>query len=718
MKGDFTRITFNPADHYTQVLKQQGRVDLDADWNEAEAIRQHLQEQGLADVIGASGAPAWSAGFRITPVGGGGDLGIGAGRLYSDGRVVENDSATTLNSQPFGSLETLTPPAVGGAAVDALVRTDLVYLDLWQQHITSLEEQRLREEALGGPDTATRLATLWRVRVRTGVGADDCDDVIGDFPPPALGGSRLTNSADTGILPTDPCLIPPDASGYRGLENRLYRVEVDVVSAPNGPRCKWSQDNGAVVFAVEEVLTPTRVRLKRQGKDAYLRLADGDLVEVVSGQDEVRGRPGILTKVKGAPNGLEVEMEDDISIYQPPPVSPFDPPASDLKVRRWNGLFAMDGAEHDLGDSGIRVKVEGANHRSGDYWVFAARTISGDFERLNAAAPQGVEHRSAKLALVQWRRRTQRFLLRPAVTGFARDLAVNWSASADGRTWEFQLEPNVTPAVTTLVNRLRSSSAAIGFFVNATGQTATALRPAVIRVTLSDPNPQLLNQIATIALVTDIDQVLPTVLDCRRVFRPLTGLLELLYVSGDGQETRPGLPLPQPLMVRVSRGGEPAPGVAVDFAVTLGDGQLQAGGAAGAALTVLTDVDGLAQTTWTLDAVADSQQVIARLRADPRLQVRFNANLEREEVRPVILIKNIFWNIQQPEQAVHDRPVDIKLLTTDLNVECTDPVAPDSVSPGSCFMTLETPRAGAPAAWHSISPSCWLHWCSPTRPWG
>ena len=34
MRGDFSRIRFNPGKNYTAVLEQQGRVALDADANE------------------------------------------------------------------------------------------------------------------------------------------------------------------------------------------------------------------------------------------------------------------------------------------------------------------------------------------------------------------------------------------------------------------------------------------------------------------------------------------------------------------------------------------------------------------------------------------------------------------------------------------------------------------------------------------------------------
>ena len=34
MKGDFSRLTFDPTKHFSGVRMQQGRVQLDADWNE------------------------------------------------------------------------------------------------------------------------------------------------------------------------------------------------------------------------------------------------------------------------------------------------------------------------------------------------------------------------------------------------------------------------------------------------------------------------------------------------------------------------------------------------------------------------------------------------------------------------------------------------------------------------------------------------------------
>ena len=78
MKGDFTRFPFEAQKHFTRVLKQQGRVDLDADWNELVEILTHLDRTQAIDVIGRCGVPIHNNGFRIEldPNGADGYLGL------------------------------------------------------------------------------------------------------------------------------------------------------------------------------------------------------------------------------------------------------------------------------------------------------------------------------------------------------------------------------------------------------------------------------------------------------------------------------------------------------------------------------------------------------------------------------------------------------------------------------------------------------------------
>ena len=88
MKGDFSRIRFNPAAQYTAVLKQQGRVDLDSDANEQCFIDGYLEGLTNVDVIGPYGGSVAHAGFQISVSGQG--ITIGKGRYYVNGVLVEN----------------------------------------------------------------------------------------------------------------------------------------------------------------------------------------------------------------------------------------------------------------------------------------------------------------------------------------------------------------------------------------------------------------------------------------------------------------------------------------------------------------------------------------------------------------------------------------------------------------------------------------------------
>src|SRR5262245_4236449 len=130
MKGDFSRLTFDRAKQYTAVLQQQGRVLSDADWNEAEALDFARSAQLASEAIGATGAPKLDAGFDITPVGN--DLRIGPGRYWVDGIVCVNPADTMYSNQPDYPVAVI-PPADG-------VGLYVVYLDVWQRHITALED--------------------------------------------------------------------------------------------------------------------------------------------------------------------------------------------------------------------------------------------------------------------------------------------------------------------------------------------------------------------------------------------------------------------------------------------------------------------------------------------------------------------------------------------------------------------------------------------------
>src|SRR5688572_31595078 len=89
MPGDYTRNTFDPRKHYSAVLMQQGRVQLDADWNEQAAIRQHRTRVEARDVIGPCGVPKGTNSFKIGLTPDETDLIILPGRIYVNGILCE-----------------------------------------------------------------------------------------------------------------------------------------------------------------------------------------------------------------------------------------------------------------------------------------------------------------------------------------------------------------------------------------------------------------------------------------------------------------------------------------------------------------------------------------------------------------------------------------------------------------------------------------------------
>jgi uncharacterized protein DUF6519 len=89
MKADLTRNTFQPLKHFTRVLMQQGRVQLDADWNEQSSILLRQIHRLGADIIGDHGGPADKLGFMIVELSatrpGVVDFQIADGDYYVDG---------------------------------------------------------------------------------------------------------------------------------------------------------------------------------------------------------------------------------------------------------------------------------------------------------------------------------------------------------------------------------------------------------------------------------------------------------------------------------------------------------------------------------------------------------------------------------------------------------------------------------------------------------
>jgi hypothetical protein len=414
MKSDATRDTFDATKQLSRVIVQQGRVALDADHNEQVAIFWHYLTALAADVIGPHGAPAKSGGFDLAIDGK--QLIIGAGRYYVDGLLIENPADLAYDQQPGYPLPGDPLGALDPNAGDA---TFFVYLDVWEHHVTAIEDSSIREVALGGPDTCTRAKVVWQVRSAVlggGPGAArDCQVELERLLP--LGGAKLAAQLDPGAISDDPCVMAPE-SRYRGLENQLYRVEIHRSSTDGAPTFKWSRDNGSVLTAVDAIAGNELRVASTRGFEA------GDWVELTDDDLDLRGEPGVLLRLAKIEGGT-LSLEPDAT--PPLPAASVHP-----KVRRWNqrsseDIVLADGAVPvaeandgkdawiDLED-GVQVQFLGGLYRSGDYWQIPARVATGRIEWpttlgaggvavADALPPRGIRHHYAPLGFVDWKDR-------------------------------------------------------------------------------------------------------------------------------------------------------------------------------------------------------------------------------------------------------------------------------------------------------------------------
>lgn len=132
---------------------------------------------------------------------------------------------------------------------------------------------------------------------------------------------------------------------------------------------------------------------------------------------------------------------------------------------------------------------------------------------------------------------------------------------------------------------------------------------------LAQPAKGIVHHHARLAIL-DFDGATVTATDCRALFPPLTGLVQIDYAGGDGQEAMPdlsnpgaGVDLPEPLRVAVSRGATPVAGARVRFQIASGGGQVNGAGN----IIVATGADGIASVSWRLGAVGQPQRVEAQL---------------------------------------------------------------------------------------------------------
>jgi Family of unknown function (DUF6519) len=441
---DISRDATDLRKHYDRVHMQQGRVLTDDDFNEAERLDAEDARRVRVDVIGPAGSP--DDGFRLKTVGG--ELALNAGTYYVGGLRLELEADELFNLQrdwlQQGSApgQTLTAPNAE--------RFDFVWLDVWQQPVSAVEDKELLEAALGGADTSARIRTMRRARVLANVGDVDCaaawTQLLTSLAPLGTlnGDFELVPNAELevgpdGTIATDDLCSPAVNGGYLGAENQAIRVQITGTN-----QFTWGFDNGAPLYRVKLLADSNgalrRIQMLTTPKDqAHFPLA-GQVVELLpwsallsNGQKNAE-LSGYLNKVNGSynPDTQELFITTAPGNDTGAPPMPFgqrwsarsdaadisneDPPEDVyFYMRVWNrggdtaspaAINFVPGTPVSLGNTGLQVTFTGTNLRQNDYWIIAARpetpNVFVPWELSDGRSPHGVRRWIAPLGIIHW----------------------------------------------------------------------------------------------------------------------------------------------------------------------------------------------------------------------------------------------------------------------------------------------------------------------------
>jgi hypothetical protein len=474
MTGDISGYLFDPRQSYTSVRLQQGRVITDLDWNENERIEAHSRQRLLADLICAYGST--NDGFRLVraqaaavdvPTGGNGvapqptyDVTLSGGSFLLGGLL-----HLWPGQQPDGTfpqtfltqndwLQLSGADAAALPVAPAAARTDLVYLEAFEHPVRAVEDRELRERALGGPDTSTRLKAIRRINILANVPADCVGATAAlraHVTQPAAGDnsgqphvfdddlcevrSKVRLSVDfSGNGPTlDPCK-PRVTQGYLGAENQAIRVQLSA-----GNRFVWAYDNGEPLYRVEITdSTPggdgsIELTFLTPPLDPVLFPLQGAVIEILpwgallANREKVAQARGHLARVTASYDpgtdslriapAVPVEMQEWLNASDRDPIlNPLgdDDPPRYFYARMWQpGPEETTDLDHPF-SPGVDVSLPGtgialnfsAFGLPGDYWIIAARPNTPErvvpWRLLDAAAPFGPQRFFAVLGLVHW----------------------------------------------------------------------------------------------------------------------------------------------------------------------------------------------------------------------------------------------------------------------------------------------------------------------------
>jgi len=409
MASDRARISYDPTRKWRGLVAQQGRVTVEADWNEAATIDAARDRAVTRDVVGPVGSPDGGylvkAGQAGSPPASTGDLTVGKGTLYLGGERLDLLADVDVDDQAdwldpiSGTLWVAPEPAQQSPPTAG---NELVYLLAIEQEVSAREDAALADVALGGPDTMQRLRVLQRF-VRWPTTSATCSqawsevqaawDKIGLQLNQAT--MRLKSSARlhvgfvTDAVPPSPCQ-PVATGGYLGAENQLIRVQIASVDAAGVPTIVWGYDDATFLYTLSQTAPDNSghviLTLANAPVDSYHNPVAGQAVELLRDAasltpDDPSAHSGYIAAAAGSVFTLSQGYNTStgtVAISGNLPAGYQN--ANQLYLRVWQGtMTAPAGTAVTLSaagaNTGVTVTLSSADgvFHPGDFWCFALR---------------------------------------------------------------------------------------------------------------------------------------------------------------------------------------------------------------------------------------------------------------------------------------------------------------------------------------------------------
>ena len=419
MKGDFSRLIHQANSNYISVLRQQGRVELDSDWNEQAEIWAEYIRQLTCDLLGefavidtpneitGDNSTGLKIGNFTVDSGGVINFDIFKGVAYIGGYQYRLEKDITFGNQPdFPEPDN---PEVSGDVI--------IFIEAWKKSINYIDDEFIREPALGGPDTSLRSKITAQVKALgcTGVeSANQAKEIIRERYPGS--NIRLTFQIDHSSHQMQMSFGEIDMAGGLIPGNLHYRIELHRGVGRNGgfiEGIKWSDENASMVVKIVKTISEDTILVEESEGISGESYKEGEWIEIGNIVTELHREGSQMARIKTlvhSGEGEQITLDNPIHpLMTRQKIDGRGQMKINLapRIRRWSGFLPSVTINnvYDLG-RGIKAKLQAGSKNftwePGDYWVYAIR--DRDYNKKHApkdTAPAGVKKYRYPLAIIK-----------------------------------------------------------------------------------------------------------------------------------------------------------------------------------------------------------------------------------------------------------------------------------------------------------------------------